>query len=183
MESVGGKRRVVRHVGSAHDEAELGLLFAQAQRLVADDRQGELDLGLTPLAPKVSLVQARAEGALFDHPSEPKGKRLVTGPQVLKTSSRLLYEAIAGVYDEVGFDVLDDETFRDLVIARIVEPTSLLDVDRVLADLTGLSIRRFTRTLRPLRSATIAINGIVQTLDTRIDDNSRKILNDLNQGH
>ena len=31
-ESVGGRRRIVRHVGSAHDEAELGLLMAQADK-------------------------------------------------------------------------------------------------------------------------------------------------------
>ena len=34
-----------------------------------------------------------------------------------------------------AFDELGDEVFRDLVIARVVEPTSLLDIDRVLADL------------------------------------------------
>jgi hypothetical protein len=34
-----------------------------------------------------------------------------------------------------GFDGLDDEVFRDLVIARVVEPTSLLDAGRVLRDL------------------------------------------------
>lgn len=46
-ESVAGRRRIVRHVGSAHDEAELGLLIQKANRLLADDRQGVLDLGIT----------------------------------------------------------------------------------------------------------------------------------------
>ena len=55
--------------------------------------------------------------------------------QVLKTSSGLLYEALAGVYTSLGFDIVGDESFRDLVIARVVEPTSLLDIDRVLAEL------------------------------------------------
>lgn len=49
-ESVGGRRRIVRHVGSARDDAELGLLIEAAQRLLADDTQGELDLGITPKA-------------------------------------------------------------------------------------------------------------------------------------
>lgn len=44
-ESVDGRRRIVRHVGSAGDEAELGLLMEEARRLLADDRQGMLDLG------------------------------------------------------------------------------------------------------------------------------------------
>lgn len=41
-------------------------------------------------------------------------------------------------------------SFRDLVIARIVEPTSLLHVDRVLADLgrAAASLSTRTRTLR-----------------------------------
>ena len=48
-ESVCGRRRIVRHVGSARDEAELGLLVAEARRLLADDAQGVLDLGITPV--------------------------------------------------------------------------------------------------------------------------------------
>jgi hypothetical protein len=39
------------------------------------------------------------------------------------------------VFTALGFDALGDEVFRDLVIARVVEPTSLLDAGRVLRDL------------------------------------------------
>lgn len=55
--------------------------------------------------------------------------------RVLGTGSALLYEVLAGVYDGLGFGVVGDETFKQLVVARIVEPTSLLDTARVLADL------------------------------------------------
>lgn len=41
-ESVDGRRRIVRHLGSARDEAELGLLVEEAQQLLADDAQCEL---------------------------------------------------------------------------------------------------------------------------------------------
>jgi hypothetical protein len=58
-ESVAGRRRIVRHVGSARDEAELGLLMEEAQRLLEDDRQGVLDLGITPQARRVAMVPAR----------------------------------------------------------------------------------------------------------------------------
>ena len=51
------------------------------------------------------------------------------------THSRLLYDVLGAVYDWLGFDVVDDAVFRDLVIARIVEPTSKADAARVLADL------------------------------------------------
>lgn len=148
-ESVAGRRRIVRHLGSARDDVELGLLMAEARRLLADDAQGELDLGLSLPTSKVAMVPAPA-GTLFDQPGPLPRRAVVPGPQVLRTSSGLLFDALAGVYDDLGFAALDDEVFRDLVIARVVEPTSLLDVDRVLADLgraaASLSTRK--RTLR-----------------------------------
>lgn len=50
-ESVEGRRRIARHVGSATDDATLGLLMAQARELLADDAACVLDLGMvvTPL--------------------------------------------------------------------------------------------------------------------------------------
>jgi hypothetical protein len=39
------------------------------------------------------------------------------------------------VFTSLKFDGLGDEVFRDLVIARVVEPTPLLDAGRVLRDL------------------------------------------------
>ena len=148
-ESVDGRRRIVRHVGSARDEAELGLLVAQAQQLLADDAQRELDLGLTPVVPKAVLVPAPAQ-ELF--PGDAGSRRWVRRPHVLKTSSGLLYDALAGVYSDLGFAAVGDEVFRDLVIARVVEPTSLLDVDRVLAELGRVSASHSTRK-RTLRRA------------------------------
>lgn len=56
----GGRRRIVRDVGSARDEAELGLLMEQAHRLLADERQGVLDLGITPSTRKARML-GRAE--------------------------------------------------------------------------------------------------------------------------
>ena len=146
-ESVAGRRRIVRHVGSARDEGELGLLIAEANRLLARDAQHELDLGLTPVAPKAVMIPAPSQG-LF--PGEPQERRWVRRAHVLKTSSGLLYEALAGVYAGLGFDAVGDEVFRDLVIARVVEPTSLLDLDRVLAELgrSSASLSTRKRTLR-----------------------------------
>ena len=56
-------------------------------------------------------------------------------PRVIGTSSRLLFDVLARVYDGLGFSAVGDEVFRDLVISRIVEPTSILDTGRVLSDL------------------------------------------------
>jgi hypothetical protein len=149
-ESVGGRRRIVRHVGSARDEAELGLLVEEARRLLADDAQHELDLGITPKAVKAEMVPPPG-GTLFTDAGEPAPRQLVARPRVLKSASGLLYDALAGVYASLGFDdAVGDEVFRDLVIARVVEPTSLLDVDRVLAELgrTSPSLSTRKRTLR-----------------------------------
>ena len=151
-ESVGGRRRIVRHVGSARDEAELGLLIEEANRLLADDQQGVLDLGITPAVPKAAMVAPSAQAGLFASTAATSARRLVPRPRVLKTSSRLVYDALAGVYSSLGFDVVDDEVFRDLVIARVVEPTSLLDVDRVLAEMGRVSASLSTRK-RTLRRA------------------------------
>lgn len=140
----------MRHVGSAHDEAELGLLIAQADELLSDDQQGELDLGLVSTRRQVRLVGAPAPAVLFGGGQGQRDRARVSTPTVRRTSSRLLFDALGGVFDDLGFDVVADECFRDLVIARVVEPTSLLDVDRVLADLgrvaASLSTRK--RTLR-----------------------------------
>jgi hypothetical protein len=152
-ESVHGRRRIVRHVGSARDEAELGLLMDEARRLLEDDQQGLLDLGITPSVAKAVMISAPSVG-LFASSRSPAASpaRAVARTRVLKTSSGLLYDALAAVYASLGFDVVDDEVFRDLVIARIVEPTSLLDADRVLAELGRRSVSLSTRK-RTLRRA------------------------------
>ena len=64
-ESVAGRRRIVRHVGSARDEAELGLLMGEARCLLEDDRQGVLDLGITPQARRAAMVPAPGQPALL----------------------------------------------------------------------------------------------------------------------
>lgn len=140
-----GRRRIVRHVGSARDEAELGLLVEQASRLLEDERQGVLDLGLTPVTRRVAMLAPAEPAALFGQDASPSPRQVVVRPRVLKTVSATLFDALAGVYSSLGFDAVADEVFRDLVIARVVEPTSLSDVDRVLAELGRRSVSLSTR--------------------------------------
>jgi hypothetical protein len=148
-ESVGGRRRIVRHVGSARDEAELGLLIEHAHRLLADEQQGVLDLGITPPVRKATMLGQAGQPVLFSEGPEPRSGQqsgqAVPRPRVLKTSSTVLFDALAGVYSSLGFDALADEVFRDLVIARVVDPTSLSDVDRVLAEMGRPSVSLSTR--------------------------------------
>ena len=136
-ESVNGRRRIVAHLGSAHTEAELGLLLEQADRMLGDQAQGELDLGIEPVRRRVQLVAPAAGTGLFEEPA-PAGRDQqprVSAPTVIGTCSRLLFDVLAQLFDALGFAAVADETFRDLVIARIVEPSSILDAGRVLADL------------------------------------------------
>jgi hypothetical protein len=60
VESVNGRRRIVRHVGSAHDEVELGIVYETAQELLADEAQGALELGM--MIPRRATPLTRAPG-------------------------------------------------------------------------------------------------------------------------
>ena len=141
-ESVQGRRRIVAHIGSAHTEAELGLLVEQAHGLLDNAAQEVLDLGVEPTPRQTPLLTPTAEVGpevgLFaaSAPTGRAGESPRAGaPQVVATGSRVLFDVFAGVFDSLGFDAVGDDTFRDLVIARIVEPTSILDTGRVLTDL------------------------------------------------
>ena len=134
-EYVGGRQRIVKHVGSAHTEAELGVLLARARALLEPPGQGVLALDVEPTPPVVGLAPPVDAPTLFEaRGAVPAGRR--DGPgRVLATDARVLFDALSVVFTDLGFDVLGDEVFRDLVIARIVEPSSLLDSGRVLTDL------------------------------------------------
>nr|WP_236783215.1 IS1634 family transposase [Arthrobacter sp. QXT-31] len=122
-------------MGSAHTEAELGMLLERARELLANPAQGVLDLGIEPTPPVKGLVTPVGDPGLFTVPDAATSAGRDGPGRVVGTDSRILSDALAGVFTALGFDGLDDEVFRDLVIARVVEPTSLLDAGRVLRDL------------------------------------------------
>jgi hypothetical protein len=107
-ERVGGRDKVIEHLGSAHSEAELAVLM-QAGRQKMHEGQGELDLGL--------------------------GERGSREAVVVGQRSRVLIEVVEGAWRQLGFDVVGDEAFFQLVLARLVEPTSKADSVRVLTEL------------------------------------------------
>jgi Transposase DDE domain len=135
-EYAGGRQQIVKHVGSAHTEAELGLLLQRARELLEDPAQGVLELGVEPAPRAKGLVARPGELSLFEagQGASPELGRDRPG-RVVGTDSRVLFDALAAVFTALGFDTLGDQVFRDLVIARVVEPTSLLDAGRVLKDL------------------------------------------------
>ena len=81
--------------------------------------------------------------------SVPAGHAVITAK-----SSAVLWQVLTDAYSRLGFDVVADAAFRQLVLARIVEPTSKADSLRVLDEI-GVehpSLRTMFRTLK--RAAT-----------------------------
>ena len=118
--------RNIEHVGSAHDEAQVEALKAAAVQRIADG-QGELDLGLD----------------LTEIGSAPW--------EIIGSRAGYLWDGLCLVYEALGLDRAagGDEVFRDLVLARIIEPTSKVDSLRVLAEtgLDSVTYRTLTRRL------------------------------------
>lgn len=106
-----GRRTILEHLGSAHTEAELAALL-QIGREKLHENQPALE---------------------FDQP--PSGRPRGGSAQVKGKTSQLLIDVIRTTWERLGFDRVDDEAFFQLVLARLVEPTSKLDSIRVMDEL------------------------------------------------
>ena len=116
-----GKIVKIEHIGSAHNDTDIATLLALARQRLIGSQLSLLPDVSSPL--KIRQIQA---------------------------VSRLLYDSLLSLYEQLGFNQLKDETFAALCISRLVEPTSKLDSLRVLADLgiTGFSNTGVHRCLR-----------------------------------
>jgi len=131
----GRRDKVIEHLGSAHTQAELAALMEIGRRRIAPD---QLALELTPTPPAVSgLLTASA----------PVG----TDAVVASKRSGLLWDVLHGAYTRLGLGeaVGGDRAFEQMVLARLIEPTSKAQVPRVLADLglEPVSVRTLFRSL------------------------------------
>ena len=127
----GRRDKVIEHLGSAHTEAELAALMEIGRHRIAPD---QLALDLTPTPPAVSgLLTASA----------PVG----TDAVVASKRSGLLWDVLHGVYTRLGLRNATggDRAFEQMVLARLIEPSSKAQVPRVLGDLGLESVS--TRTL------------------------------------
>ena len=95
------------HVGTAHNDIEIAELKAVAKDIIYQG-QMSMDFGGSPAGTYMALESAY---------------------------SALLWDALSKVYCDIGFGSLGDEVFKQLVLARIIEPTSKLDTIRVLSEL------------------------------------------------
>jgi len=124
--SRGGSRKI-EHVGSARDADQLAALTAIARERIA---AGQLTLD----------VGADAAGTAGSGPLPIRSSRMTH-----------LWDALCRAYDWLGFTTAaaDDAVFRDLVFARIIEPTSKQDSLRVLAEV-GVESVSYPTVLRRL---------------------------------
>ena len=112
------------HVGTAHNDIEIAELRAVAKDIIYQG-QMSMDFGGSPAGTYMALESAY---------------------------SALLWDALSKVYCDIGFGSLGDEVFKQLVLARIIEPTSKLDTIRVLSEL-GLSAPSNSKIHRTLKKA------------------------------
>lgn len=81
-----------------------------------------------PPAPPDSAPQVASAAGL----GRPRSDR--SGGRVVATAALTLWNVLVDAYTRLGFDVLGDEAFRALVLARVIEPTSKADTARLLAE-------------------------------------------------
>jgi len=94
------------HIGSARNDTELAFLVALARKRI---NAGQLEL---------DLFADECSGMFLE-----------------RSYSELLFDVLEDCWHRLGFGAVDDEVFKQLVLARIIEPTSKLDTIRVLSGL------------------------------------------------
>jgi hypothetical protein len=120
-------RRDVEYVGSGRTDVEIDLLLVDARERI-NAGQGSLDLGLDAV---------RRPGELLEE---------------VASRMAVLWDGLDTAFQALGFDkAVEDVVFRDLVLARIVEPTSKrAAAERVLVEIgvPHASYRTVQRRLR-----------------------------------
>ena len=103
-----GQRTILAHVGSAHTDAQLGILLEWARRMIAED-QGVLDIEVAARTQRVDAIADWRRGELM-----PVGDRTLGAPappgRTAATHSRLLYDV-----DVYGFRRSLTVRYRDMV--------------------------------------------------------------------
>jgi len=118
----GRKRERIVHIGTAHNELEQKLLEDKANKII---NANQLAWELEEASGGVDMILEKAY-------------------------SQTLWEALEYVYARIGFTRIEDEIFKQLVLCRIIEPTSKLDTIRVLDEL-GLSLPSHSGILRCMK--------------------------------
>jgi hypothetical protein len=159
--------------------------------LTAQENRARAVVGGQAAARKPRFVKASTSGFTLDEAALTRARRLVgLKGYVTNMPANLMAapEVIAAYHDlwhvEQSFrmsktDLAARPLFarrRDAIEAHLTIVFAALALSRTIQQRTGLALRRILRTLRPLRSATIAINGAVQTFPPELDADHRALI-------
>ena len=129
----GRRDKVIEHLGSAHTKAELAALMEIGRHRIAPD-QLTLDLPSASSAPPAASTDTAGVVAVVE-----------------SARSALLWEVLHGAYTRLGLGgaVGGDRAFEQMVLARVIEPSSKAQVPRVLGDLglEPVTVRTLFRSL------------------------------------
>ena len=153
MRYTAGRIEVLKHFGTAHNDLSLDHLIDQAEDFLGTNAQLKLDIGVEPPArtrPRMGDISnyhdtANSGQSALDftttgasttdasglHSSLPTAR----GTRVVASPARLVWDVLHGVYRKLGFDEIGDEVFATTVIARVVEPSSKIQVPRIIGEL------------------------------------------------
>ncbi|MGP5411938.1 IS1634 family transposase, partial [Glutamicibacter ardleyensis] len=142
----------VEHIGSANTDAELALLLQTAKQRL---HPGQLAFDFGDLEQEPAALEEVSDWTKnAELPVENTGRgRPKTGTvgaaKVVASPAVELWEILTAAYARLGFEVLADEGFRAMVLARLIEPTSKADAIRVLDDIAAPhpSLRTLFRSL------------------------------------
>ncbi len=133
VKKVKRKNKVLKHLGTARTPLELAHLVKAGQEYIKRQR---IDSGI------ISLFDSR-----FEKPALEKLLAKLSFTQSLETAT---YQFLKYFYQAIGFNKLGDPCFQDLVIARIIKPSSKRQTREFLEFRLGkkYSLTKIYRTLR-----------------------------------
>lgn len=102
-----GRVVILAHVGSAHTDAELGILLDEARHNITGE-QAALAIEVPACPSRVADVPDWRTSTLKPTPAAAMGAPVGSG-RTAATHSRLLYDVLGAVYDWLGFDAVADQ--------------------------------------------------------------------------
>lgn len=107
VKKINRNNHLIKHLGTARNELEIGQLTTQAQNYIDEQR---IKSG------KVSFFDSRY--------TQSELEQLLSHISIVRTLDTVIYTFFSFFYHELGFSSLSNTCFQDLVIARIIHPVS-----------------------------------------------------------
>ena len=104
-----GKSKLIKTIGSSKDEHEIDRLFNLGRQYI-DTYQGQ------------QVIDLFSEDQLIKSTLQQITSHIEIGPELL----------LGSIFDQIGFNRINDKLFRDLVISRLSNPASKLGTSQYL---------------------------------------------------